>query len=190
MGDFIMPLQINGATSGSATIQSTDTYTNTLTLPSGTGTLLSTANPQSGGVIQVVNATYQTISSTSSSTFSDTGLTASITPKFATSKILVIANIAGAYKSGANAANALQLRLVRNSTVILNMEGILAYTLTAIANNTSSSTSYLDSPATASSTTYKIQFASASNTASVGINDYNSSNTEVNSTITLMEIAA
>ena len=49
-----MPLQIMGPTSGSVTIQPTDTFTNTLTLPTGTGTLLSTANPQSGGVIQVV----------------------------------------------------------------------------------------------------------------------------------------
>ena len=45
--------------------------------------------PASGKVLQVVNATYSTYTSTSSSTFADTGLTATITPTSATSKILV-----------------------------------------------------------------------------------------------------
>lgn len=39
-----MPLQINGATSGSTTIQATDAVTATLTLPSSTGTLISTSS--------------------------------------------------------------------------------------------------------------------------------------------------
>jgi hypothetical protein len=38
-----MPLQINGATSGSATLVSTDTTTATLTLPASTGTLALTS---------------------------------------------------------------------------------------------------------------------------------------------------
>jgi hypothetical protein len=44
----------------------------------------------SGAVLQVVNATYSTYTSSSSSTFADTGLTASITPSATSSKILVI----------------------------------------------------------------------------------------------------
>ena len=68
-----MPLVLNGATSGSTTIQATDAVTATLTLPSSTGTLVSTANPISGSVIQTVNATYATTSSTSSLSFVDTG---------------------------------------------------------------------------------------------------------------------
>ena len=82
-----MPLVLNGATSGSTTIQATDAVTATLTLPSSTGTLLSTANPQSGGVIQVVNSAINTSTSTSSTSYVTSGLSASITPKFSTSKI-------------------------------------------------------------------------------------------------------
>jgi hypothetical protein len=43
-----------------------------------------------GSVIQTVQATYGTQVSTSSSTYIDTGLTATITPSSATSKIMVI----------------------------------------------------------------------------------------------------
>ena len=43
-----------------------------------------------GTVVQVVNAALTTYVSTTSSTFTDTGITATITPKFATSKILVL----------------------------------------------------------------------------------------------------
>ena len=84
-----MPLQIMGPTSGSVTIQPTDTFTNTLTLPAGSGTLLSTANPQSGGVIQTVSYTLTTEFQTTNTSSTNTGLAATITPKFATSKILV-----------------------------------------------------------------------------------------------------
>ena len=40
-------------------------------------------------VLQVVSATYATTTSTSSTSLVNTGLTASITPKFSTSKVLV-----------------------------------------------------------------------------------------------------
>jgi hypothetical protein len=45
-----------------------------------------------GKVLQVVNASYATRTSSTTSTYADTGLTATITPTAATSKILVIAN--------------------------------------------------------------------------------------------------
>jgi len=44
------------------------------------------ANMPAGSVLQVVNATYATQASSSSSTFADTGLTATITPKFGVAK--------------------------------------------------------------------------------------------------------
>ena len=45
-----MPIQLNGATSGSTTLSATDAVTVNATLPAGGGTLLSSTNPQSGGV--------------------------------------------------------------------------------------------------------------------------------------------
>jgi hypothetical protein len=46
-----------------------------------------------GSVIQVVQGTLNTTASVTGSTEADTGLTATITPKFSTSKILVTAKI-------------------------------------------------------------------------------------------------
>jgi hypothetical protein len=81
------------------------------------------------------------------------------------------------------------LRLVRGATQILLIESIAGWTNTAVANTTASSTSYLDSPSTTSSTTYKVQIANYRNGASVGIN-LELGSVLPNSTITLLEIGA
>jgi hypothetical protein len=152
---------------------------------------LAKASLPTGSVLQVVNATYSTYTTTSSSTFSDTGLTATITPTSATSKILVMLNVNGMAKETGNTACA--LRLLRNSTVVptLAFEGTAAFTGTTTNNSVaSSSLSYQDSPATTSAVIYKVQFASPANTALALINNgYNASFPSC-STITLLEIAA
>ena len=146
-----------------------------------------TTQNSGGKVLQVVNATYSTQVSSSSSTFADLGLTATITPKFATSTILVSVNLTGCRKDTNNTA--MMLKLLRGSTLILQFEENAGRTTDTTTNSWGSeSTSYLDSPATTSATTYKIQFASYSNNASVTINDQVQSNTSC-STMTLMEIA-
>jgi hypothetical protein len=140
-----------------------------------------------GSVIQVVQSTYSTNTSTSSSSFSDTGLTATITPKFATSKILVMVNQNGLYKDQGGAAAGGALRLLRNGSQILYMNGRYAGdsgTSFALSIGSASS-AYLDSPATTSATTYKTQFLSESGTSAVYVQAYGSA-----SSITLMEIAA
>jgi hypothetical protein len=134
----------------------------------------------------VVNATYSTQTSSSSSTYSDTGLTASITPKFSTSKILVTASICGLDKTGSNTQNAIGLKLVRNSTDLIEFGRYINYTnSTSESGSGGSVATYLDNPSTTSSTTYKVQFKAEANAGSVWAQ--NSSST---STITLMEIAA
>jgi hypothetical protein len=50
-----------------------------------------------GSVIQTVNGTYSSQVNTSSTTYVDTGLTATITPLFATSKILIMVDHADVY---------------------------------------------------------------------------------------------
>jgi hypothetical protein len=145
-----------------------------------------TVQASAGQVLQVVNATYGTQTSTTSGTFSDTGLTATITPKFATSKILVIVSQNGCYKAAGNSY--LQLKLLRNSTTIINIESIANYSNTSVAMGVNaSSTNYLDSPATTSATTYKTQFCSGDGTTSVTLQLLNG--VQATSTITLMEIA-
>jgi hypothetical protein len=138
-----------------------------------------------GKVLQVVNSTYSTQTTTTSVTFADTGLTATLTPTSATSKVLVFVNQVGCHRaSGTNGA--LQLKLLRGATSIVTFEKYLGYNASSVEINAgSASTTYLDSPATTSATTYKTQLATdlASYTLAVQANGGTS-------TITLMEIGA
>jgi hypothetical protein len=149
------------------------------------------ATPAGGGgkVLQVVFGSYATETTSTSSTYADTGLTATITPTLTTSKILCIVTQQGASKSQGNATNNMKLKLLRGATDILKMGDRIGYTGTAIFNNIGSvSATYLDSPATTSATTYKTQFASTNNTSAVYVQAYDSDGTAAVSTITLMEI--
>ena len=134
-----------------------------------------------GSVLQVVNATYGTQVANSTSTYADTGLTATITPTKNTSKILVTVHATGGNKVN---NTYMEMRLARNASSIIAFELEGGYTNTA-TNNTygGTGTSYLDSPATTSATTYKTQFRSASVIANVTVQASASV-----STITLMEI--
>ena len=140
------------------------------------------ANLPAGSVLQVVNANYGTPVVNATSTMADTGLTATITPKFSTSKILVIVDQSGCAKAG---NNYMQLSLYRNGSFAATFGAALGYT------NTTEQLRYggvgmslLDTPATTSALTYKTQFNSANNASSVTVQDNNAL-----STITLMEIA-
>jgi hypothetical protein len=148
-----------------------------VSFPSGSGTQAAQSK-----VLQVVNATYSTAVSNSTNTPTDTGLTATITPLFSTSKILVLVSQNGVSKD-TNNTYAL-LRLVRNGSSILAYENQLNYSASSVTASSSSSICYLDSPASTSALTYKTQLASGSNNASVSVQASAST-----STITLMEIA-
>lgn len=156
-----------------------------LVADSSTATGLKWATPSGGGkVLQVVNVVYSTQTNVSTTTFVDTGLSATITPTSATSKILVIANNAGVKKGAANNLYG-AFKLLRGATDLITFESQAGMNSNASEANGIGSVScnYLDSPATTSATTYKTQFnATASNMA---VQQDNCS-----STITLMEIGA
>jgi hypothetical protein len=126
----------------------------------------------------VVTLTGASNTTTSSSTFIDTGLTLSITPTSATSKILVFYS-ASTSQTGASIKDA-PMQLLRNSTVLVSSNPYFNTLTEAI---TTSGNNYLDSPATTSATTYKIQ-VKCNNSSSVLV--YGSTY----SSLTLMEIAA
>jgi hypothetical protein len=147
-----------------------------------------TTQASAGQVLQVVNSSTTTEVSNSTSTYADTNLTATITPKFSTSKILVLISQNGCGKNSNNTK--LQLRLARDGSSIATITGVGGITDTTATNFFGGlSISYLDSPATTSATTYKTQFASGNNNTSVFVNS-SSSGVFSTSTITLMEIAA
>jgi len=153
--------------------------TGTQTIPRGT--------LPTGSVLQVVSATYSSITTTSSDTFADSGLTVSITPTSATNKVLAFVSVNGIYKAGVDCA--LKTQLVRNSTAISYIDAMTPYTGTTGTAGGTASFNYLDSPATTSSTTYKLQIASSNTGRGVQINNYPNGLGSV-SAITVMEISA
>ena len=179
---------ISGNTSGTITLDAPAVAgTTTLTLPATSGTFLTTTSPKAGNVIQVVNAIATSTAFSSTNTFVDTGLTASITPSSASSKILVIANVNGIGNDGSGVGTS--LNLVRNSTTIVNITNGTGYNNPSGSTGSSAVTNYLDSPATTSATTYKVQFCSTFNNARVNVQGNAGGTGTPTSTITLMEIA-
>ena len=156
----------------------------TITIPNTTGTMALTSDV--GLISQVVQSTYATQGSTTSTSYSDTGLTASITPSSASNKVLVIIQHNLGLSDGTDRANA-KIKLLRDATDIWGGTSLYPYTRAsagagAMVNYWGFPIVYLDSPATTSSTTYKTQYAQSGNgTVYVAV----SSSTE---TITLMEI--
>ena len=153
----------------------------------GTGTITGISatdglsSPQTGSVLQVVQGTSTASATTTSTSFVTTGVSASITPKFSTSKIAVFVtqqlySTAGGtqgfitvYRGASNLGDATQ--------------GFAPSIYTASSAITAgTSFNYLDSPATTSSTTYTIYYRC--NTGSVYVNSAGGT-----ATIILMEIA-
>ena len=66
-------------------------------------------------VLQVVTANYATQVTNNTSTYADTGLTASITPSATSSKVLVYVSQNNMYKSG-NTQSGCNIRLLRGAT--------------------------------------------------------------------------
>jgi hypothetical protein len=148
--------------------------------------------PAGGGkVLQVVQATYSTATSITSTTYTDTGLTATITPSSASSKVLVLVTQPSWFTPlyGTPSAIGGKGKILRDSTDIYTnaIAGLFGY---GTANGNMQlghmwSVNYLDNPATTSATTYKTQMAGVDATDLV--QPQRSSST---STIILLEIGA
>jgi hypothetical protein len=143
-----------------------------------------------GKILQVVGASTTTSTSTSSATFTDSGLSATITPTSATSKIIVLISqkIETTNTSGDRAQSKVQT--LRDAVVIGEVGG--AYNLLVLVDSATAGFfsqtipyvfNYLDSPATTSPVTYKTQIAISTATS---IAAQSNSGT---SSIVLMEVA-
>jgi hypothetical protein len=173
-------LNMAGDTTGNLAFQ-TQAGTYTQTMPNATGTILTTGSPQSGGVIQVVSNVYSTqTSTTATSPIVSTGQTATITPKFATSKILVICN--NQIRTAAGTWGG--FLLYKGGSSIYQIFSGFGYPGTNVYTS-QLAFNYLDSPATTSSTTYSLYFLSATGGVAVTAQQDN-----YGAVMTLMEIAA
>jgi hypothetical protein len=163
---------------------------NVLTVAGGVPTW---AAPAGGGkVLQVVQNTYATATSIASTTFTDTGLSATITPSSASSKVLVFfAQSVRPSRQTEFAAGA--LRLLRGATSIYALgasfetAGVFVASATEVNTFQTVSSQFLDTPATTSATTYKTQ-ARANSTANTGTILVNP--TDTTAVMILMEIGA
>jgi hypothetical protein len=187
-----------GATGGGTyTLQAPSTSSNQIiTMPDVSGTMLTTGSPQSGGVIQVVYGSSNTTvtSTTTTRNGATTGLTATITPKFSTSKILVLWQVA----NSVDPTNNIYINLLRNGTteLLIGSGGSVnatakGYGIAYVDNLAAPSTgSYLDSPGTTSATTYAPYFWVQGGTGYINRSSSQPVVTVVTSSITLLEIAA
>jgi hypothetical protein len=156
----------------------------------------STTQASAGVVLQVVQATTSTLVSTTNAGFTDTTLTATITPKFSTSKILVlITQPSQVVISSTSAYGGIQI--LRGSTVIWTPQadsngpylfGSAATGVTTMSVYSAINVTYLDSPATTSATTYKTQQKGYGTSVTMQT-QLNGASANAVSTITLMEIA-
>jgi hypothetical protein len=136
-----------------------------------------------GKLLQVINADTNVSVTSSSTTYVDTGLTASITPSSTSSKILV--TVHQAYNIPTS-GNGMGIKLMRGSTDLRTHGSYVGYTAAGGEVITGHfSISYLDSPNTTSATTYKTQFARLTGASSASVNNFS-----IYSYITLMEIGA
>jgi hypothetical protein len=186
----------NASGTGVFTISSPATSTNrTLTLPDEAGTIITTAGVPSsampaGSVLQVVQGKLSSSFSTSSTGQVDTGLTATITASSTSNKILCFVNLNGIRTN--NTTYNTHIYLLRNGT---NLDGVglsgaffTYFAATQLSGRVGTvSNMILDTPATTSACTYKIQFATESASSTSYLNDQASFLTP--STIILMEIA-
>jgi hypothetical protein len=184
---------IAGDTSGSVTLQAPNVAgTTTLTLPSTSGNVITSANINSnlptGSVLQTVSSNTTTRTTTSSTSYVDVNLSASITPSSASNNILVIVTYTLANDNNSFASWS---QLVRGSTQIAQRTYYTAAASTYASM--SASLSILDSPATTSSTTYKMQIRSDSGSSTATFNgpttmSYSGGTPTNHATITLLEI--
>ena len=163
-----------------------ETDTDMVTIWNGTAwRYIASTTPTNGTVLQVVTGSTSTQVFITSSTYTDTGLSATITPKSTSSKVLVFVHHADNKNTGAVSQNGMAMQLFRDTTSIQQFASTISKFTTTIESFFDISTIFLDSPATTSATTYKTKFSASGNNNGVAVQ----ASSTGQSVITLMEIA-
>jgi|TARA_R110002073_G_scaffold334981_1_gene525850 hypothetical protein len=182
-------------TSGNNIInESSDTITigasgDTISIPSGATIANSGTATGFGKVLQVVTGTSESSGTTTSTSFSSTGLAASITPSATSSKIFVTCSFTASKNSDANDTDWAYFSIFRDSTNIggSNGRGIVGhylYTADTADNHFPVNMVILDSPSSTSSLSYSVQYAGSGSNDTIAFN-----NRSMKTSIVLMEIA-
>ena len=174
-------IQANSSGGGVYTLQSgTGSTDRTITLPDKAGEVAVGA----GTVVQVVFGSISTQASTTSTSFVDTGLTATITPTSSSNKILVLVNQRVYAQTDCRASVA----LYRGGSDVSPVADITRYGLhdsSSVGGGDFFTLSYLDSPSSTSAQVYKTVVKRQAGSASIFVQIDDDL-----STITLMEIVA
>jgi hypothetical protein len=142
------------------------------------------ANAPSGSVIQVVEGSTTTTVNTTSISFTDTGLSATITPSSTSSKILIVVSHTNSRKLPQGNEGGINMWLQKNGSNLAQIIQAGLWTATSVYITGGINSTYLDSPATTSAITYKTQFASHAAGVTAVVQENN-----MRSSIILMEIA-
>jgi uncharacterized Zn-binding protein involved in type VI secretion len=106
--------------------------------------------------VQVITATSSTVVTNNTTSYASTGLTASITPTNSANKVLVTVTLPIVF--GSSNVLVAGIRISRGGTIVYST--VVGNSVTAIVQQfVVNGISFLDSPATTSSTTYTIEFA-------------------------------
>tara|TARA_B100000214_G_scaffold368249_1_gene339530 strand:- start:22 stop:504 length:483 start_codon:yes stop_codon:yes gene_type:complete len=147
-----------------------------------------TADGTNRYVVQVVNASFDTKTDlTSDGSYSNTHITADITPSSTNNKVLVLINTVVSIDSATNIFR--KLKVGRDGTVVSTEKIIRSAYVDSGGNDVLDiSIHYLDSPSSTSSVTYSLMGDAGGNGMAVGGRMTNDSANQISS-ITLMEIA-
>ena len=136
-------------------------------------------------VLQVVQGSTTSPIDNSTTSFTDTGLTATITCQSTSNKVLILVQHGNNRKSADNTANSMSMWIQRNGSNLVQIASLAANTGTALDFRFPISAVYLDSPNSVSAQTYKTQFANGVAASLVTVQQDG-----LRSTITLVEISA
>ena len=148
-----------------------------------------------GSVIQTLEGFDYTHAQSTSATFADTGLSLAITPKFNTSKILIMVKHHFYAYNHNSAFGGLKLQKTIGATTsdVAMLDTLLcyAYQTAFVLNATQNAVGFvLDSPATTSQVTYKTQFNLTNGTGEINVNsDHTGSSENSRASMILQEIA-
>ena len=170
--------------------------TNTITTSMIQDSAITSSKLSSGKILQVVSVTDDTEVTVNNQTYTDTGLTANITPSSTSSKILIMVTHQVLLSASASAFYG-GIKLLRGSTDIFDPMPTNSTGPFGIGHSTGSGSIYtyfpmqfLDSPSSTSQQTYKTQCRNytTSGSAYIMIND-NAANNNGKSVMTLMEVS-